>query len=95
VTEDQARVLAETNTMVKMIYDRLPSFATCERVDAVEEKAQHAYDKAASVHNEIAEHIKNHEAVSVNRNLILGSYLGSLAGIGALIMAIFKKGGGP
>ena len=91
MTDQQSQMLVETNTMVKMIYDQLPKLATCERVDAVEDKAEHAYAKAASVHNEVQDHVKTHEAMSVNRNLIAGSYIGGVAALGAALVAIFKK----
>jgi hypothetical protein len=91
VTDQQSQMLVETNTMVKMIYYQLPKLATCERVDAVEDKAEHAYAKAASVHNEVQDHVKTHEAMSVNRNLIAGSYIGGVAALGAALVAIFKK----
>lgn len=91
MTDQQSQMLVETNTMVKMIYDQLPKLATCERVDAVKDKAEHAYAKAASVHNEVQDHIKTHKAMSVNRNLIAGSYIGGVAALGAALVAIFKK----
>jgi hypothetical protein len=74
-----------------MILKSLDNFASCERVDAVADKAEHAYAKAASVHNEVQEHVKSHESMSVNRNLIAGSYIGGLAALGAALVAIFKK----
>ena len=42
MTDEQSRMLVETNTMVKMIYAELPKLATTERVNAVEDKAEHA-----------------------------------------------------
>ena len=95
MNEDQVRMLAETNTMVKMIYAELPKLATCERVDAVEDKADHAYAKAASVHAELVEHTKDHQSLNVNRNLIAGSYAGVLVTFLGLIYAIFGKKGTP
>jgi len=91
MNEEQARMLVETNTMVKMIYERLPSFASCERVDAVEDRADHAYAKAADVHEELKEHVKTHESFSVNRNLIAGSYIAAFAGLATAIVGVFKK----
>lgn len=91
MNDDQARMLVETNTMVKMIYERLPSFASCERVDAVEDKAEHAYAKAASVHNELTDHTKAHESMAVNRNLIAGSYIGGIAALAGVVYAIFGR----
>ena len=74
--------------MVKMIYAELPKLATCERVDAVEDKAAHAYAKANSVHTEIVDHISKHDSMSVSRNLIAGSYLGSIV---AVLIAFLNK----
>ena len=88
MNETQAQMLVETNTMVKMIYDQLPKLASCESVDAVRDNADHAYSKAASVHEEVVEHVKYHGSMSVNRNLIFGSYLGVIV---AGIIAVFKK----
>jgi hypothetical protein len=88
MTDEQVQMLAETNMMVKMMYDQFPTFATKERVDAVEDKAEHAYAKAASVHTEIVEHVEKHTSMTVNKNLILGSYAGVIA---STLIAIFKK----
>ena len=93
--DEQAVMLARIDERVDMILKALPNLATCERVDAVEDKAEHAYAKAASVHTEVVEHVKDHESMSVNRNLIAGAYIGSLAGVGAFLWGIFHKGGTP
>jgi len=84
MTDEQATMLVETNTMVKMIYAQLPKLASTDRVDAIDERS---LDNAAR----LAEHVKDHQNMMVNRNLIAGSYI---AGFGALItalMAIFRK----
>ena len=91
MNEEQASMRVETNTMVKMICKQLEKLATCERVDAVEDKAKHAYAKAASVHTEIADHIKGHESLSFNRKLILGTFLGSLGSIILAFYALFGR----
>ena len=91
MSEDRDVLLARIDERVEMILKALPTYATCERVDAVMDKAQHAYAKAASVHNEVQDHVKTHEAMSVNRNLIAGSYIGGVAALGAALVAIFKK----
>ena len=91
MSEDQDVLLARIDERVEMILKALPTYATCERVDAVMDKAQHAYAKAASVHDEITKHTDSHEAMAVNRNLIVGSYIGGIAALGAALVAIFKK----
>ena len=89
--DELAVMLARIDERVDMILKALPNLATCERVDAVEDKAEHAYAKAASVHDEITKHTNSHEAMAVNRNLIVGSYIGGIAALGAALVAIFKK----
>ena len=89
--QELGMMLGEINERTKSIVSQLATHATCERVDAVEDKAEHAYAKAASVHTEVQDHIKDHESMSVNRNLIAGSYIGGVAALGAALVAIFKK----
>ena len=72
---DRDILLARIDERVTTLYDERSKYATYERVDAIEDKAEHAYAKAASVHTEIQDHVKNHEAMAINRNLILGSAL--------------------
>jgi len=91
VKEDDSVLLARIDERVDQILKTLPTLATCERVNAVEDKAEHAYAKAASVHTEVVDHVKTHESLSVNRNLIIGSYLG---GFGALAAAFYSIFGG-
>ena len=91
MSEDRDVLLARIDERVEMILKALPTYATCERVDAVMDKAQHAYAKAASVHDEITKHTDNHKTMTVNRNLIVGSYIGGIAALGAALVAIFKK----
>jgi hypothetical protein len=93
VSEDRDVLLARIDERVEMILKALPTYATCERVDAVMDKAQHAYAKAASVHDEISKHMDNHQSMSVNRNLVIGSYLGGLGAIVAALYAIFSRKG--
>jgi hypothetical protein len=93
--EEPDVLLARIDERVNMILEALPKLATCERVDAVEDKAEHAYAKAASVHTEVTEHVKNHESMAVNRNLIAGSYIGGLAALAGVLYALFRKGGTP
>lgn len=88
MTDEQSKMLVETNTMVKMIYDRLPSYASCERVEAVAEKV----DNASSV---IHEHIRLHQSMTVNRNMIAGAYLSGLSALIGALYAIFAKKGTP
>jgi hypothetical protein len=95
MTEDDSTLIARIDERVSMILEALPKLATVERVNAVADKAEHAYAKAASVHTEVTEHVKNHESMAVNRNLILGSYLGGVGAIVAALIALFRKGGAP
>lgn len=92
---DRDILLARIDERVTTLYDERSKYATYERVDAIEDKAEHAYAKAASVHTEIQDHVKNHEAMAINRNLILGSYLGGVGAIVAALIALFRKGGAP
>lgn len=77
-------LLARIDERVTALYDERSKYATCERVDAVADRADHAYNK-------IADHIKGHESMAVNRNLIVGSYVSGIAALGAALVAIFKK----
>ena len=91
MSEDRDVLLARIDERVEMILKALPTYATYERVDAVMDKAQHAYAKAAAVHNEIQEHVKTHDAMSVNKNLIAGSYISGLGALAAAAYAIFGR----
>lgn len=92
---DRDILLARIDERVTTLYNEREKYASCERVDAIEDKAEHAYAKAAFVHTEVQDHVKNHEAMAVNRNLIAGSYIGGIASLAVAMWSIFSKKGTP
>jgi hypothetical protein len=75
-----ARIDERTANMVKT----MDTLATKERVDAVEAKA-------VAAQTAVDEHVKNHQSMNVNRNLIIGSYMTAGTGFLAALIAYFKK----
>ena len=82
--QELGMLLGEINERTKSIEKQITLCATIERVDAVKDRADQAYNK-------IDDHIKEHQSLSINRNLILGSYIGGIAAAGTALVAIFKK----
>jgi len=86
MTDEQQKMLVETHTMVKLLYEDRVKYSTCERVDAVADKADHAYNK-------IADHIKDHRDNRTSSLALGGAYLAALPGIIHLAISAFKGGG--
>jgi len=83
---ERDELLIRLDERMRTLTSQLPTFVSCDRVDALEDRVDYTYNK-------IADHVKDHEALAVNRNLIAGSYMTGVAAIAAALVAIFRKGG--
>jgi hypothetical protein len=84
VTSEESMLLGEINERTKLMLTTMTTFATSERVNAVEAKAEHAYNK-------IADHVKDHKDTGINRNLVLGSWASAVAALIVGLVSFLKK----
>jgi hypothetical protein len=88
---ERDELLARLDERVGMLIKDKDKYATCERVDAVANAAQHAYNKAALSQENLDKHVSSHQSMSVNRSMIAGSWATAVIGLVAAVVAYFKK----